>query len=298
MDRFVILKSRVAFEALTNPTAFSEGKRRIHAMKVNDFKVNTHTVVSRPYFWILAPFVHLAEDQFNREARLDKVTVLVTGFFDDLKGSLACTASVPEDGDITEARVAVTVEKAQEIVNLLDQVPVENQTQKRRVDLCLTKIQEELCAPEPSVTKMVNVFRILLAIWELLMLATSHGHDMWNAELMRMYHDFLLPAWVYDFTDEKTVSEVYVVISTPVGYNAARNPVDEAALLLSTPAGAPTASFNLEACLDSSKPRMAGAVLMQPNTSYFQVQKMDKDAIANACTKKVNTKGIPYVMGR
>eukprot|EP00117_Sycon_ciliatum_P045418 scpid102468/ scgid32649/ len=145
---------------------------------------------------------------------------------------------------------------------------------------------------------MLNLFRILVAIWELLMLATSQGQEMWNGELMKLYHDYLLPAWAFDFADDKTVSDVYVVISIPIGYNADRNAAEEAAVLLSTTVDAPAPAFDLDACLETSKPRLSGAMAVKPNTTYFQVQKIDKDTICKLCTKMVNSKGMPNVMLR
>eukprot|EP00117_Sycon_ciliatum_P004024 scpid103921/ scgid8563/ len=183
-------------------------------------------------------------------------------------------------------------------MNILKDVPVEHSTHKKRVDRYLAELHKECSAPEPSATKILNVFRILVAVWELLMLATSQGQDMWHSDLMKVYHEYFLPAWMFDFADEKTVSDVFIVISTPTGYNTERNATEETALLLSATVPVPTVPFDLEASIETSKPRMTGAVSVNTNTPYYQVQRLDKETICRVCKRKVNSKGMPYVLLR
>eukprot|EP00117_Sycon_ciliatum_P010246 scpid81805/ scgid12221/ len=296
-----MFKTKKAFLALTQPSFHSEGRRMIHSMKVSDFKVNTHTVVNRMMYWMLNPYVDLSADQFKRDTQVDKVVLNLSEVFEDLAGNLASNIDVPEDVvDITDVRLGVTVERAQEFVDVLSGVLVENAAIKRRVDRYLADIVKAFSAPTPTYTRMLNVFRVLVAIWELLMLATAQGDEMWNTDLMNLYHDVILPAWVFDFADEKTVSDSYIVISTPVGYNTERNAVDEtAALLASTGSDGPAASFDLNCCIETSKPRMTGVLAVKTHTSYFHVQRVEKEAITSRCIKKVaNAKCLPNVMLR
>eukprot|EP00117_Sycon_ciliatum_P040764 scpid82934/ scgid29908/ len=296
MNRYGMFKSKKAFEALTNPSLQLDSRRILHQMKINDFKVATHTVVSKQVYWAINPFVELSPEQFNRETQLDKVTVQLNDDFDDLPGTLA--NKFPEEMDVTEARVAVTVERAVEVMDHLKAVPVENSSHKKRVDRYLAELEKECSAPQPSASKILNVFRILVVVWEHLMLATSQGRDMWRSDLMKVYHEFFLPAFVFDFADEKTVSEVFIVISTPTGYNTQRNAADETALLLSPTVDVSAAPFDLEGSLETTKPRMVGVLPITNPIAYYQLQRVDKEAISKVCNKKVNSKGMPYVFLR